>query len=305
MATESKTGSIIPKIRGITIMRQVGSGAGSVVFEAKDDRTGERLAVKSVTRNIVVEIQKHAPSPEFGGNMAKMVRVYVSQVHNEWHLGRRLTNLGGGHIGIPRMHELYVERDFFARTRGIHLVMDFATGRNLRKGHDYSMAKIVSIYRQAADILRFMHRHNVVHADMKPHHIIVADDGTVQLLDLGLACKRHGHAAQVVGSPHYMAPEQLVGAGVDERTDVFGLGATMFWALTQRTIRPTVAGGTAGALDFQIKTFETSVRELNHDVPPALEDIVLRSCAPSRTARLGLSEVIARLDRLATQLDSA
>jgi len=95
-----------------------------------------------------------------------------------------------------------------------------------------------------------------------------------------------------------MAPEQLVGAGVDERTDVFGLGATMFWALTGRTIRPTVAGGTAGVLDFQIKTFETSVREHNPDVSPALEDIVLRACAPSRSARLSLSDVITRLDRL-------
>jgi serine/threonine protein kinase len=302
MAAESNKGDIIPDLRGLTVVRQVGNGAGSVVFEAKDDLSGEHVAVKSVTRAIVIEIQEHAPSPEFGGNIAQMVRVYVSQVRNEWRLGHRLTNLAGGHVGIPRMRELVVERDFFARTRGIHLVMDFAAGRNLRKGHNYSIAEIVDIYRKAADILRFMHQNNVVHADMKPHHIIVADDGKIQLLDLGLACKRHGHAAQVVGSPHYMAPEQLVGAGVDERTDVFGLGATMFWALTGRTIRPTVAGGTAGVLDFQIKTFETSVREHNPEVPPALEDIVLRSCAPSRSARLSLSEVITRLDRLTVSL---
>ena len=52
-------------------------------------------------------------------------------------------------------------------------------------------------------------------------------------------------------------------------------------------------------MDFQMKTFETSVRKFNPEVPPALEDIVLRSCAPSRNARLALSEVIERLDRLA------
>ena len=299
MTPNTEPNGITPSVPGLAVLRHVGNGAGSVVFEARDERTGERLAVKSVTRNIVVEIQKHAPSPEFGGNIAKMVKVYVSQVRNEWRLGQHLTNLAGGHIGIPRMHRLHVERDFLARTTGIHLVMDFAAGRNLRKGCDHSIAEIVSIYRQAADILRFMHQNNVVHADMKPHHIIVADDGRVQLLDLGLACKRHGHAAQVVGSPHYMAPEQLVGAGVDERTDVFGLGATMFWTLTGRTIRPTVGGSAAGIMDFQLETFETSVRDHNPAVPPALEDIVLRSCALSRNARLSLSEVIARLDRLA------
>ena len=300
MAAELSLSHLTPQIRGLTVIRQVGNGAGSVVFEARDDETGDRLAVKSVTRDIIIEIQEHAPAPEFGGNINKMVKVYVSQVHNEWRLGHRLTNLAGGHIGIPRMHRLHVERDFLARTRGIHLVMDYAEGRNLRKGHDYAIAEIISIYRQAADILRFMHQHNVVHADMKPHHIIVDADGRVQLLDLGLACKRHGHAAQVVGSPHYMAPEQLVGAGVDERTDVFGLGATVFWALTGRTVRPTVGGGGAGIIDFQMQTFETSVREHNPGVPQALEDIVLRSCAPSRAARLSLAEVIGQLDRLTT-----
>ena len=301
MAEVKTSSDLRPGIRGVTVLGQIGNGAGSIVFEGRDGHTGESLAIKSVTHDIVVEIQKHAPSPEYGGNIAKMLKVYLAQVRNEWKLGHRLTNLAGGHIGIPRMHKLYVERNFLTRPTGMHLVMDLAEGENLRKGHKQSTGQLISIYRQAADILRFMHQNNVVHADMKPHHIIVDKDGKVQILDLGLACKRHGHARQVIGSPHYMAPEQLVGAGVDERTDVFGLGATMFWALTERTIRPTVTGSSdLGGLDFQMKSFETSVRQYSPSVPPALEDIVMRSCAPSRKARLTLSEVISRLDRLAT-----
>jgi serine/threonine protein kinase len=273
-----------------------------MVFKARDESTGEFVAVKSVTPDIVRQIQEHAPSPEFAGDIARLCRMYVSQVRNEWHLGHRLTRLLGGHVGIPRMHRLIVDRAFLLRTRAIHLIMDFADGDNLRKGQRYTMVQLVEVYRQAADILRFMHSHNVVHADMKPHHIIVNtanNDLHVQLLDLGLACKRMGHTHAVVGSPHYMAPEQLVGAGVDERTDVFGLGATMFWALTERTLRPSIGGmSTGGALDRQMRSFETSVREHNPDCPAALEDIVLRSCAPSRSARLSLAEVIQRLDRL-------
>jgi serine/threonine-protein kinase len=229
-----------------------------------------------------------------------MLRLYLAQVKNEWHIGHHLTNLAGGHIGIPRMHKLHVERTLLLRTKGLHLVMDFVDGDNLRKKRDYSVDELVSIYRQAADILRFMHQNDVVHADMKPHHIIVDHEGKVQLLDLGLACHRSGHTAQVVGSPDYMAPEQLAGAGVDERTDVFGLGATMFWALTGRTIRPSIGGrSTMGAMDLQMKSFERSVRDHNPDVPPALEEIVLRCCAPSRRARLTIPDVINRLDAIA------
>jgi hypothetical protein len=70
----------------------------------------------------------------------------------------------------------------------------------------------------------------------------------------------------------------------------------MFWALTGRTIRPNVSG-TAGP-DLQMKSFETSVRDYNPEVPAALEEIVLSSCALSRRARPSLSEVISKLDRL-------
>ena len=289
-----------PNLRGITILGQVGNGAGSVVFRARDEQSGEFLAVKSVTREIVREIQKLAPVPEYGGDPRKTLRVYIAQVRNEWRIGYHLTNLAGGHTGIPRMHRIHLRRSLLWVPREVHLVMDFAEGVNLRSGHSYSVSQLIQIYRQAADILRFLHRNNVVHADMKPHHIIVAEGTRVQLLDLGLACKRQGHAEQVAGSPDYMAPEQLAGAGVDERTDVFGLGATMFWVLTGRTIRPSISGAsTGGVMDLQAKTYERSVRDHNPDVPAALEEIVLRSCAPSRRARLTLSEVIQRLDRLA------
>ncbi len=117
-----------PNLRGITILEQVGNGAGSIVFRAKDDRTGEDLAVKSVTPEIVLDIQEHGPSPEYAGNIRKVIQVYLAQVRNEWRLGHRLTNLAGGHVGIPRMHNLHHERDALMRTRGLHLVMDFVEG---------------------------------------------------------------------------------------------------------------------------------------------------------------------------------
>lgn len=284
-----------PNIRGITILSTVGNGAGSIVFKAREESSGDTVAVKSVTPEIVSAILEHSSMPEYGGDQAKLLRTYLTQVRNEWRLGKFLTQWTGGHNGIPSVRRLVVERDLLFRTRGLHLVMDFAFGDNLRR-HKFTLPQMISIYRQAADILRFMHRHNVIHADMKPHHIIVDDEMRVQLLDLGLACKAQGHQKQFVGSPDYMAPEQISGAGVDERTDVYGLGATMFWALTGRTIRPHVTSASAG-IDLQIESFETSVRKYNNEVPPALEEIIMRSCSPSRRARLTITEIINRLDR--------
>jgi serine/threonine protein kinase len=247
----------------------------------------------------VLEIQKLAPNPEYAGNIRKLTQLYINQVRNEWRLGHHLTNLAGGHVGIPRMHTLHTERDMLLRPKGVYLIMDYVKGTNLRRGHSYGIPELIRIYHQAADILRFMHQHNVVHADMKPHHIIVDESDHVQLLDLGLACRRDGHMSQVVGSPNYMAPEQLAGAGIDERTDVYGLGATMFWALTERSVRPNIGGASSmGGLDLQMTTFETSVRQYNPDCPVALEEIILRSCSPSRRARFALPEVISRLDRM-------
>ena len=157
-----------PTLPGITILGQVGNGAGSVVFRARNDETGEFVAVKSVTLEVVNEIQKLAPSSEYAGDTSRMLRAYLAQVRNEWKIGYHLTNLAGGHVGIPRMHQLVVKRGLSLRPKGIHLIMDFVEGENLRKGHSQSVKKLVDIYRQSADILRFMHRNNVVHADMKP-----------------------------------------------------------------------------------------------------------------------------------------
>lgn len=308
-----------PNLPNITIIEQIGTGASGIVFRAKDDLTGKDLAVKSVTRETVLKMREHAPSPqrgdtsrheihehdplhEHGVNIRKVMRSCFARVSNEWRLGYRLTNLAGGNVGIPRMHMLRRERDLFLRTRGLHLVMDFVEGVSLRARRDYPLSKMIDIYRQAAHILRFMHRNNVIHADMKPQHIIVCSDGRVQLVDLSLACRRKGHMSRFVGSLNYMAPEQIAGAGVDDSTDVFGLGATMFWALTGRTIRRSVGGAVAMVMmhrQMMSMPLETSVRKYNPNVSPALEEIVLRSCAPSRRGRLTLTDVIHRLDRLA------
>jgi len=302
MAQLSSVPHLLPRIRGLTVLDQIGNGAGSLVFKARAEHTGELVAIKSVTRRVVLEIQGHAPMPEYGGDISKLLRMYLAQVRNEWRLGHRMKNESGGHLGIPHMHRLVTRYGPWG-VRGRHLLMEFVEGRNLRIRHNYTLPEVVDIYHRAADILRFLHRHDVVHADMKPHHVIVGPRGTVHLLDLGLACHRHGHVAQLVGSPRYMAPEQLVGAGVDERTDVFGLGATMFWVLTERAIRSTVDNpSTPGLLDLQTQSYERTVREYNPDVPPALEEIILQSCSPSRRARPPLPEVIARLERLSRTL---
>lgn len=289
---------ISPDIKGIRIDEQIGNGAGSIIFRGTELASGEAVVIKSVTPGLLDEIHKLAPA-DIVEQQDKYLKIYLAQVKNEARILRKIHAAAGGNFsGFPRVRRLVTVRNLFLLPVGVHLIEDLAPGESLRKNRNYNIEQFISIFRQSASILLYLHRQGYVHADMKPHHIIV-NEGKVQIVDLGLACPHEGHASQVVGSPDYMSPEQLNGSGVDERTDVFGLGASMFWALTGKSIRASITGTSPlSAVAAGNNQYETSVRAHNANVPEALEDIVLRSCSPSRRARLNMSEVITRLDRL-------
>lgn len=124
---------------------------------------------------------------------------------------------------------------------GLYLVMEYVEGNTLRdrvkdRG-PLSEPELLEVARALGDALRYAHERGVVHRDVKPSNVLLSEEGEIKLADFGLARRSHSDdatmTAQGLGTPHYAAPEQRALANTaDERSDVFGLGATLYFAAT-------------------------------------------------------------------------
>jgi serine/threonine protein kinase len=143
-----------------------------------------------------------------------------------------------------------------------------------------------------------MHRRGVCHADLKPNNVMLSKAGDVKIIDYGLAWIKGEGKGRVQGTPEYMAPEQGRKGTVNERTDIFNLGATMYRMLTFRL--PPVSFGEEIELDAPAwAKMLTPVRKLNPKVPKELDELVMRCLAFKPTDRPErASEVQSILDRL-------
>jgi serine/threonine-protein kinase len=179
--------------------------------------------------------------------------------------------------------------------------MEYVPGPTLREKRDYSVPEITTFYYQVARVLYAMHCVGWLHCDVKPQHLIVTPDKEVKLLDFGQSRKPRDGLYILQGTPDYMAPEQL-GQAVDQRTDVYGLGASFYWVLTGESNRPAMAmvgASLNSGFSVGFNSRAKSVREQNPAVPEPLERLILDSCDPNPCDRPGsMREIIERLERI-------
>ena len=236
------------------------SGMASV-FKARDTESGELIAVK-------------LPHLHFESDV-----VFHERFKREQEIGQRLD-----YPGIVKV--------FPAGKRSRkYIAMELVEGTSLRaileQEKRLPVARALDIARQIASSLVYLHANGVVHRDLKPENVIVTEGGTVKLLDFGIALDDAARRitwfglSAALGTPDYMAPEQIHGRRGDVRTDVYALGSMLFEMLTGE---PPFVGGNAQSL-LRAKGSEDprSPRQLVPDLDPALEDIVLH--AIERTPR--------------------
>jgi formylglycine-generating enzyme required for sulfatase activity len=192
----------------------------------------------------------------------------------------------------------------------LYLVLDLATGgdleQRLRRG-PLPAAEAGSLVAQLARGVAHVHRKGILHRDLKPSNVLFDAEGVPKLVDFGIARlggeDRLTKTGDVVGTPAYMSPEQVDGRreAIDERTDVYGLGAILYHCLTGR---PPFEGGNATAVITKLVT-ETPPRprDLDRSIPPALEAVCLRAMArdsgdryPTAVALAAALEAAARGD---------
>jgi serine/threonine-protein kinase len=259
-----------------TIERQLGHGGMGAVFLARDAQLGELVALKVVSAHL-------------GGDSLEV----SERFRREASAARKIT-----HPNVIRIHDIGED----AESGQLFLSMEYFAGLTLaellvRRGA-LPLDEARDILGQIADGLEAAHRAGVVHRDLKPGNVLVGEQRRVKLIDFGLAKTSflHGMTATglIMGTPEYMAPEQIRGREVDTRTDLYALGAVAYHVVTG--VAPFV-GDSPIAVGFAHCTQPLRPpRQLRADLPVPMNDAIVRALAKEpRDRQPGVAEFRAEL----------
>ena len=163
---------------------------------------------------------------------------FLDQAQHEFRVAQMLD-----HANLIKIYALETVRDWLFRVRKVHLLIEYVNGQTLDTFPVLSVPRLVQVFVQVAAGLVHMHRRGVYHADLKPNNIMLSRAGDVKIIDYGLAWIKGENKGRVQGTPEYMAPEQAKQGMVNERTDIYNFGATMYRLVTWR-LPPSVAAKT-------------------------------------------------------------
>ncbi len=201
-----------PEIPGFDVIRRVGTGGTSDVFEALDRKTNERVALK-------VLLPTAARNPATLKSFVNEARRLTELSHPHVVKGRGLAKFSGFAPGA------------FVYFAVLELVDGSTLLERLDEGERFEEAELLRIVGQVADALDYLHAQGVVHRDVKPGNLMLASDGTLKLIDLGFAAGAGERSAEgtASGTSAYLDPQRAQGgAAADLRGDVYSLGVTLF-----------------------------------------------------------------------------
>jgi len=174
-----------------------------------------------------------------------------------------------------------------------YIVMEHIEGKTLEevgRGQRVAREQALALVRQIAEALDYAHSQQIIHRDIKPANILVTVDARAKITDFGIAKVRTSQfttSGQVLGTPQYMAPEQLTGQGVDGRADLFALGMILYWLLTGEK---AFAGESMATLTFKIVYSEPlAPTKLNPGLGAEVDYVINRALAkdPDRRYQCG------------------
>lgn len=270
----------IDKIGKVSVLATLGTGANSSVLRVRREEDQREYALKIV--NVEGEDDKK----------------FLDQAKHEYRVGQMLD-----HPSLVKVYCFETESDWLFRVKKAKLLVEFVPGETLDKVPLLNPAKLLRVFEKVAAGLAHMHKAGVLHADLKPNNIMLARGTTVKILDYGLAWIKGEPKDRVQGTPEYMAPETAAKKLVNERTDIYNFGATMYRLVTFR--HPPCAVPAMAGMELSEETFHAMLKpvlELSPGVSKRLAALIeecLSFNARKRPERM--SEVQGRLDRLADQ----
>jgi serine/threonine protein kinase len=266
--------------------REIARGAMGTVYAARDPATGGKLALK------VVDLPYNADADELDAHRERFLR--------EAEAARRLQH--------PDITAVFDAGDDGRRA---WLAMELVSGRDLGTytvtGELLSVSQVVQIGARVARALAFAHRQGVVHRDIKPANVMVDPDrGVVKISDFGIAHlidTARTRTGLVLGTPSYMAPEQMAGRRIDGRADLYSLGAMLFQLLTGRL--PFEAPTMGGLLAAVAQEPAPDIRSLRPELPEALAQVVALAMEKRPELRYANGDQMAHdLEEIAVQIAS-
>jgi serine/threonine protein kinase len=264
------------------IVSTLGTGAHSTILQVRRTTDAKHYALKVV--------------PIGGPEDQK----FLEQAQHEFRVGQLLN-----HPNLIKVYALELLRDWLFRTTKAHLLIEYVNGKTLDTFKAIPVPKLAQIFVQVAAGLVHMHRRGVFHADLKPNNILLSRAGEVKIIDYGLAWIKGEVKGRVQGTPEYMAPETAKHRIINERTDLYNFGATMYRMVTLRLPPPAISAEDGG-LPVDAKTWErmfTPAESCNPQAPPELCQLIhncLSFNANKRPERA--SEIQGALDHLAEKL---
>jgi len=267
-------GKDILSVGGFTIIKRIGNGARSTIYLATDEEEGTRVALKRV---IYDKPEDH--------------RVF-EQTEMEYKVAQKVD-----HPYIRKCYKLQKLRSMF-KLRELILSMEYFDGKTLEDSSTLSLGDVLLVFRMVASGLNAMHQQGFVHCDIKPNNIMINKGGSIRIIDLGQSCRIGTVKSRIQGTPDYIAPEQVKRKTLGPKTDIFNLGATMYWALTGKNV-PTLIPKQKNGVGLYEPPTCPAPHELRKQLPIGISKLVMDCVKNDPVERPpNMAQVISRLDSM-------
>jgi eukaryotic-like serine/threonine-protein kinase len=261
------------------LRHQIGRGAMGVVFEAYDTVIERRVALKMLRTDVF--------APE---QLADVRARFKREAHS------------AGRLSHPNIVTIF---DYGEHEGAPYIAMDLMTGeelsRSLESGARMPLPQVVRVMEQLLGALAYAHEAGIVHRDVKPSNVFVLRDGSIKMVDFGLARIEASNLTEtgtLLGTPAYMSPEQFLGLPVDARSDVFSAGVILYQMLTGD--RP-FTGSPSTIMQKVLRQDPVEPSVLNPTLSAAWDDLIKRALAKKPDDRLQSARQFADYTRLVAE----
>jgi serine/threonine-protein kinase len=262
------------KLLNYEVLERLGEGARSTIYAVMDPLTKQTFALKHVLREDTKDIR------------------FIEQMENEFAISKQFN-----HPNLRRSYDLKIVKSMLLKVNEAFLIMELFNGKALDVYLPPSLVDIVDAFIQAAQGLKAMHVMGYVHCDIKPNNIMRTDAGQVKVIDFGQSAKIGTVKERIQGTPDFIAPEQVTRRPISVQTDVFNLGATLYWSLTGKHIPTAYTVNKKGENSFLLDTRIDTPQDLNPKIPSPLSNLVMECISTKAQKRPAeMDQVITRLE---------